>query len=62
MNDEPTTALSIRLPKSIHKMIKRKAVRNVRSVNGEIIAALRRYVAAELPLPEDTPAELETTK
>ena len=43
---EPTQTLMVRLPKSIHLALKEKAVNDVRSLNGQIVWALRDWLEA----------------
>lgn len=56
--------ISLRLPKPLHRALKLKAVKNVRSLNGEIVAALQRYVTgsqaaeqAQIDIEEDATVE-----
>lgn len=43
---EPIVRIDLRLPKSIHKDLKRKASEEGRSINSEIIQALKRHLSA----------------
>jgi len=42
---EPTVRLDLRLPKSIHKELKKKATNEGRSINSEIIQALKQHLS-----------------
>ncbi len=53
------TVISIRLPKSLHKQLKAKATKNVRSINGEIVVAIRRHLTGAQPTDEATPETQE---
>jgi len=43
---EPTVRLDLRLPKSLHKDLKQKAADEGRSINSEIIQALKKHLPA----------------
>jgi predicted transcriptional regulator len=40
---QPTTSISIRVPAEIAEMLRRLATQHDRSLNGEIVRALREY-------------------
>ena len=51
MNTEQTTVVSVRLPRALHRQLKRQAERNVRSLNSELIVAVRLYLTGREPEP-----------
>ena len=47
MSDETTITFNARLPRALHRQLKRQAERNVRSLNSELIVAVRLYLAGK---------------
>ena len=41
---EPIVRLDLRIPKSLHAELKKRAERETRSINGEIIQALKNHL------------------
>lgn len=55
MDTNPTVNVAARLPKDLHRQLKKRAERNVRSLNSELIVAVRHYLTGAAPA--ETPAE-----
>ena len=45
---EPTVRLDLRLPKSLHKDLRQRAIDEGRSLNSEIIQALKKHLSLHL--------------
>lgn len=60
MDTEQTVNLAARLPKDLHRKLKKQAERNVRSLNSELIVAVRYYLTGAAPTaaqPAEQPEE-----
>lgn len=52
---DTTVNVAARLPKDLHRQLKKRAERNVRSLNSELIVAVRLYLTGAAPA--DAPAQ-----
>jgi hypothetical protein len=55
MNETPLVPVLARLPKPLAKSLKARANRNLRTINMELVAAVRYYMTGELTEPVQEP-------